>query len=142
MATAQHGDIVHVHYTGRLDDGSVFDASEGRSPLAFKLGAGQVIAGFEQAVDGMEVGATKTVRIPAAEAYGTRRDDLVLEVPRSQLPDELAVDVGARLQMQRHDGPSLPVTVVAVDEAAVTLDANHPLAGQALTFDLHLVAIV
>ena len=141
MATARDGDIVHVHYTGRLDDGSVFDASEGRNPLAFKLGAGQVIPGFEQAIDGMEVGGSKTVRIPVDEAYGMRRDDLVLEVPRSQLPDDLEVDVGARLEMQRGDGQSLPVMVVAADDAAITLDANHPLAGQALTFELHLVAI-
>jgi peptidylprolyl isomerase len=141
MATARRGDIVHVHYTGRLDDGSVFDASEGRSPLAFKLGAGQVIPGFEQAVDGMEVGGSKTVRIPVDEAYGTRRDDLVLEVPRAHLPDDLDADVGARLEMQRQDGHSLPVVVVAADDAAITVDANHPLAGQALTFELRLMAI-
>jgi peptidylprolyl isomerase len=141
MATAKPGNTVHVHYTGRLDDGSVFDASEGRDPLAFTLGAGQVIEGFEQAVAGMGVGDSKTVRIPVDEAYGQRRADLVLEVPREQLPDDLEVDVGSRLEMQRPDGQGMPVTVVAKDDAGITLDANHPLAGQALTFELQLVAI-
>ncbi len=141
MATAKSGDIVHVHYTGRLDDGSVFDASEGRDPLEFTLGAGQVIDGFDRALDGMEVGASKRVRIPVEEAYGPRRDDLVLAIPRSQVPAGMEVEVGSRLELQRPDGQRMPVTVVATDEAAIHLDANHPLAGEALTFELELVAI-
>jgi peptidylprolyl isomerase len=141
MAIAKRGDIVHVHYEGRLDDGSVFDDSEGRDPLAFTLGAGQVIDGFERAIDGMAVGARRTVRIPVDEAYGERRPDLLLEVPRGELPDDLDVAVGARLEMHR-EGRAMPVVVVAADEVAIKLDANHPLAGQALTFDLRLVAIV
>jgi FKBP-type peptidyl-prolyl cis-trans isomerase 2 len=141
QTVAQPGDTVHVHYTGRLDDGSVFDASEGRDPLAFTLGQGQVIAGFDDAIAGMEVGATKTVRIPADEAYGARRDDLLIEVPRTQLPDGLEVEVGMQLQLRREDGGAMPVTVADTAEGSITLDANHPLAGQALTFDLQLVAI-
>jgi peptidylprolyl isomerase len=140
MAIARRGDTVHVHYTGRLDDGSVFDDSEGRDPLTFTLGTGQVIDGFERAIDGMEVGARRTVRIPVGEAYGERRPDLLLEVPRRELPEGLDVEVGARLEMHR-EGQAMPVVVVAADEVAIHLDANHPLAGQALTFDLRLVAI-
>jgi len=141
MATAKPGDTVHVHYTGRLDDGSVFDASEGRDPLEFTLGAGHVIDGFDRALDGMEVGTSKSVRIPVEEAYGERRDDLVLELPRSQVPEGMVVEVGARLELQRHDGHTMPVTVIATDDVAIKLDANHPLAGEALTFELQLVAI-
>lgn len=141
MTTAASGDTVHVHYTGKLDDGSVFDASEGRDPLAFTLGGGQVIPGFDQAVDGMRVGESKTVRIPADEAYGTRRDELLIEVPTEQLPDDLEVEVGARLHMRGPDGGAGPVTVVAMHDEGITLDANHPLAGEALTFELQLVAI-
>ncbi len=141
MQTAKAGDTVHVHYTGRLDDGTVFDASEGREPLAFTLGQGQVIEGFEQAVDGMAVGTAKTVRIPPDEAYGTRRDDLLIEVPREQLPEEMAVEVGMQLQLRREDGGALPVTVAETGDASIVLDANHPLAGEALTFELQLVAI-
>jgi len=141
MTTAATGDTVHVHYTGKLDDGSVFDASEGRDPLAFTLGGGQVIPGFDQAIDGMRIGESKTVRIPAEEAYGSRRDELLLELPNEQLPDDLDVEVGARLHMRGPDGGAVPVTVVAKHDDGITLDANHPLAGEALTFELQLVAI-
>lgn len=141
MAHASSGDTVAVHYTGKLDDGRVFDASEGRDPLTFTLGAGQVIAGFDDAVGGMRVGERKTVRIPADEAYGERRDDLLLSVPRGDLPDGVPLELGSRLQMTAGDGSAVPVTVVAQDDEAVTLDANHPLAGEALTFELTLVAI-
>ena len=141
MSTAKAGDTVHVHYTGRLDDGSVFDASEGRDPLAFTLGHGQVIGGFDQAVAGMAVGDAKTVRIPVEEAYGPRREDLLIEVPREQLPAGLDVEVGMQLQLRREDGGAMPVTVADAGASSITLDANHPLAGQALTFELQLVAI-
>lgn len=141
MATAKAGDTVHIHYTGTLDDGSVFDSSEGREPLTVTLGRGQVIPGFENAALGMEVGETKKARLDVEEAYGERRDDLMLDVPREHLPNDLEVDIGTPLQLQQEDGSAVPVTVSAVDEANVTLDANHPLAGQALTFELTLVAI-
>jgi peptidylprolyl isomerase len=140
MTIAKRGDTVHVHYTGRLDDGSVFDDSAGRDPLAFTLGAGQVIGGFERAIEGMAVGARRTVRIPVAEAYGERRPEALLQVQRTELPDGLDVELGARLEMHRN-GQAMPVVVVAADAVAITLDANHPLAGRALTFDLHLVSI-
>jgi peptidylprolyl isomerase len=141
MANAEFGDTVHIHYTGRLDDGSVFDASAGRDPLSFELGAGQVIPGFDQAVLGMAIGEQKTVRIAVEEAYGEPREDLRFRIPRERLPEGMDPEVGAKLQMAGHDGGSFPVTVVERDEASVILDANHPLAGEALTFELELVSI-
>ena len=141
MATAKQGDTVHIHYTGTLDDGSVFDSSEGRDPLTITLGSGQVIPGFENAALGMEVGETKKARLVVDDAYGERRDDLLLDVPREQLPDDLEVDIGTPLQLQQEDGSAVPVTVTALTEESITLDANHPLAGQPLTFELTLVAI-
>ncbi len=141
MATAKQGDTVHIHYTGTLDDGSVFDSSEGRDPLTITLGSGQVIPGFENAALGMEVGETKKARLDVDDAYGERRDDLLLDVPREQLPDDLEVDIGTPLQLQQEDGSAVPVTVTALTEESITLDANHPLAGQPLTFELTLVAI-
>lgn len=141
MPTAKQGDTVQIHYTGSLEDGTVFDSSEGRDPLSFTLGEGQVISGFEQATLGMEVGETKTTRIEVEDAYGERRDELVLEVPREQLPNELEVEVGTPLQLQQPDGSAVPVTVSALDEQTVTLDANHPLAGEPLQFELTLVGI-
>lgn len=142
MAAASDGDTVRVHYTGELDDGVIFDTSAGGEPLQFTLGAGAVIPGFEQAVLGMDPGETTTVRIPANDGYGERRDDLVLEVERDQVPPDLNPQVGERLEIRRQDGSSVPVTVSAVSEKIVTLDANHPLAGQALTFQIELVEIV
>ena len=138
---AQAGDTVAVHYTGTLDDGRTFDSSQGREPLEFRLGGGQVISGFDEAVAGMEVGEQKTVRIPAEDAYGPRRDDLLLELRREQIPPEIDLEVGMGLSVQQPDGQPLPVTVAALGEGSVTLDANHPLAGEDLTFDLTLVAI-
>ena len=137
---ASSGDSVRIHYTGRLDDGTVFDSSDGRAPLAFTVGSGQVIPGFDQAVDGMEPGESQTVRIPAEEAYGARRDDMVLEVPRSAFGDETP-EAGMRVQLGLDGGGSLDAAIVAVGDETVTLDANHPLAGQALTFDIELVEI-
>lgn len=141
MATATNGDTVHVHYTGRLDDGTVFDSSEGRDPLAFTVGAGQVVPGFDEAVSGMQVGDEKTVRIAPGDGYGERRDDLVLDVPNEQLPDGLVPEVGMELGLRGQDGQTMPVRVAAVGTDAITLDANHPLAGKTLTFDVTLVAI-
>lgn len=141
MNSAENGNLVRVHYTGKLDDGSVFDSSHGRDPLEFTLGGGQVISGFEQAVAGMEVGETRSARVPADEAYGQRREDLLLEVERQQIPDSIEVEVGTQLQLQQGDGQNVPVTVTDVDSDSVTLDANHPLAGQDLTFELELVDV-
>ena len=141
MAQAKQGDTVRVHYTGTLDDGQEFDSSRGLDPLTFTLGAGSVIQGFDDAVDGMAVGESKRVTIPAAEAYGDRRDELTLRVPRSELPTDLELEVGSRLRMEQ-GADSVIVTVRDMDEGSVMLDANHPLAGEALTFDLELVEIV
>ena len=141
MPQAQPGDTVRIHYTGTLDDGEVFDTSEGREPLAFTLGEGQVIAGFDTAVAGMEPGEKKTVTIPADEAYGQHRDEMVLEVGRDQLPPELNPEEGDALTMSMGDGMELPVLVREVTESHVVLDANHPLAGEDLTFEIELVGI-
>ena len=141
MAQARSGDTVRIHYTGRLDDGSTFDSSQGREPLEFTLGEGQVIPGFEDGVEGMSPGEEKTVTIPADQAYGPRNDDMVLVVDRAQFPDHIRPEVGQQLQMSQ-DGQVAIVTIVDVDDDSVTLDANHPLAGEDLTFDLRLVEIV
>jgi len=138
---AKTGDTVKVHYTGKLEDGSVFDTSVGSEPLEFTVGDGQIISGFEQAVIGMQAGESKTVTIPVDQAYGPRRDDMVLEVNRDELPEGLKPEIGMQLQMNQGDGSLLIVTVTEVSETTIKLDANHPLAGQALTFDIELVEI-
>lgn len=141
MAAAKAGDTVRVHYTGRLEDGEVFDSSQGRQPIEFQLGSGQVIAGFESAVTGMEPGQSRTVTIPANEAYGPHRDENVVSVPRTQFPDDIEPSVGQQLQMSQ-GGQVYRVTVTDVGDETVSLDANHPLAGRDLTFELELVEIV
>ena len=138
---AEDGNTVIVHYTGTLEDGTVFDSSIDREPLEFVLGAGTMIPGFEDAVRGMQVGQSKTVTIPAQEAYGEHRDDMVLVIERSQLPEGLNPEVGQRLQMQQPDGGPVVVIVTDVTETTLTLDANPPLAGKDLTFELKLVEI-
>lgn len=141
MRKAQAGDTVRIHYTGTLEDGSVFDSSQGRDPLEFTLGSGQVIAGFDEGVTGMQQGEQKTITIPAAAAYGPHHEELVIRVGADELPEGLHPEVGQKLQMS--DGQQvMMVTVTAADEAGVTLDANHPLAGKDLTFALELVEIV
>ncbi|HYW35782.1 MAG TPA: peptidylprolyl isomerase [Balneolaceae bacterium] len=140
MAKAKNGDTVKVHYTGKLNDGSVFDSSQDREPLEFTLGEGQLIPGFEKAVEGMEVGDNTTVEIPSDEAYGERRDDLELEVAKNELPGDIDPEVGMQLQMkQQESGQAIPVQITAVEDEKVKLDANHPLAGKDLTFDIELV---
>lgn len=141
MAKAKQGDTVKVHYAGRLADGSEFDSSQGAEPLRFTLGQGQVIEGFEQAVIGMKPGEAKTVDIPADEAYGPHQEEMVLKVDRSDLPAELKPEVGQQLQLRQAKGRPVVVTVTEVTDDSVTLDANHPLAGQDLTFDIELVEI-
>jgi peptidylprolyl isomerase len=138
---AKRGDTVHVHYKGTLDDGSMFDSSEGGEPLTFTLGSGEVIPGFETAIEGMSKGETRTQRIDADNAYGERRDELVFTVGREQMPEGNEIEVGDMLQVGFPDGSSAAVQVAAMDEQSVTLDANHPLAGKALTFELQLVEI-
>ena len=141
MAEAKQGDTVHVHYTGRLADGTTFDSSQDRDPLEITLGQGAVIPGFEKAVEGMAVGDQKTAAIPVDEAYGPRRDELVMDVPRTQLPDGLDPKPGEQLRMQTPDGQAVPVVVADASNETIKIDANHPLAGKDLTFDLLLVKI-
>jgi peptidylprolyl isomerase len=141
MSQAKAGDTVKIHYTGTLDDGTQFDSSEGRDPLEFEIGSGQVIPGFDKAVEGMAVGDTKTVNIPVDDAYGPRHDQMIQEVPKSALPDEVEPAVGMGLQARRPDGAMLDLTITEVGEETITVDGNHPLAGQPLNFDLELVEI-
>ena len=142
MARAKYGDTVKVHYTGRLDDGTVFDTSADGDPLQFTIGSGQIIPGFEQAVVGMNPGESKTVKIPAEDAYGQRREDLIIEVEKSQLPEGLKPEVGLQLQSRQPDGRIVVLTIADITESHVTLDANHPLAGKDLTFEIQLVEII
>ncbi len=141
MTAAKSGDKVRIHYTGTLADGSVFDSSEGREPLEFTLGSGQVIPGFDTGVSGMTVGEKKTIEIPCDDAYGPLQDGARQDVPRAQIPAEIPLEVGIQLQMQSPEGQVIPVTVVEITDETVTLDANHPLAGKDLTFALELVSI-
>lgn len=141
MAEAKQGDTVHIHYTGRLADGTTFDSSKDRDPLELTLGEGAVIPGFEKAIEGMTVGDQKTAEIPVNDAYGPRRDELVMDVPRTQLPDGMDPKPGEQLRMQTPDGQAVPVVVADTSDEAVKIDANHPLAGKDLTFDLLLVKI-
>jgi len=139
MTQAELGDKVQTLYVGKLDDGTVFDSSEGKPPLEFIVGDGQVIPGYEQGVLGMDVGESKTVRIPVNEAYGPRRDDMIMVRDREEFPPEMDPKVGDKLEMRRPDGTVAMVTVVETSPEGVTLDANHPLAGQDLIFDIRLV---
>ncbi|HEY4706479.1 MAG TPA: peptidylprolyl isomerase [Thermodesulfobacteriota bacterium] len=142
MENAKHGDIVKVHYTGTLDDGIRFDTSEGREPLQFVIGEGMLIPAFEQAVVGMNPGDSKSLHVPAEDAYGPYFDELILEVDRSQIPPYIDPEEGMQLQITQDDGSSTVVKVVKLTEERVYLDANHPLAGKDLNFDLMLVDIV
>lgn len=141
MSKVKDGDTVKVHYTGTLEDGTVFDTSREREPLEFTLGGGQLIPGFEKAVLGMAEGDTTEVSIESGDAYGERRDDLELEVSKSDLPDNIEPEVGMQLQMQQEEGRAIPVQITDVEEEYVTLDANHPLAGKDLNFEIELVEI-
>jgi len=142
MAQAKSGDTVRVHYTGRLDDGTVFDSSADRDPLELTIGGDRLIPGFEQAVIGMNTGDSKSVEIPADEAFGPYREELVTEVDRSRLPADLVPEVGQKLNMTDVGGRTTVVTVAEVSESSITVDTNHPLAGEDLTFDIELVQIV
>ncbi len=137
----EDGKKVRIHYTGTLSDGEKFDSSAGRDPLEFETGSGMVIPGFDSAVRDMEVGGKKTVTLPAAEAYGELREEMIGDFPKKHFPPDMELAVGMPLQMTGPDGP-VPVVVKEIKEDAVTLDANHPLAGKDLTFALELVEIV
>jgi peptidylprolyl isomerase len=144
LSKVKDGDTVKVHYTGKLtDEGTVFDSSREREPLEFTLGEGKLIPGFEKAVIGMEEGDNTTVEIDSADAYGQRREDLELEVSKTDLPDNIEPQVGMQLQMQQQEnGQAIPVQITAVEDDYVKLDANHPLAGKDLTFDIELIELV
>lgn len=142
MSQAKSGDTVRVHYSGRLQDGQEFDSSEGREPLEFTIGTGQIVPGVEEAVVGMNLGDERTVTVAADDAYGQRRDDMVQQIERSMLPEGMEPQIGMRLAAEGPGGSSLMLTVVDLDETSITVDANHPLAGHDLTFDLKLVEIV
>ena len=141
MSEAKNGDNVKIHYTGKLDDGTVFDSSANSEPLQFTLGKGQVIPGFEQAVIGMNIGETKTTKIPPDKAYGQYRKEMVLEVSKTDLPKDIEVQIGQQLQINQPSGQTFVVTATNISESHITLDANHPLAGKDLTFDIKLVEI-
>lgn len=141
MQVVKSGDTVKVHYHGKLSNGETFDSSEGRDPLEFKVGTGNVIAGFDNGVLEMKPGDKKTLEIPVDEAYGPRNDELVLEFPNEKLPEDMKPEKGMQLQLSGQDGQVYPVVVTEVKEEGVVLDANHPLAGEALVFDVELVEI-
>jgi peptidylprolyl isomerase len=142
MAKAKSGDTVKVYYTGKLEDGTLFDSSSEGNPLVFEIGAGRVIAGFEQAVTGMAPGETRTEMIPAEQAYGPRREEMALVMARSRIPKGLELKIGQVLQVRGPEGEHTRVTVTAVSDSTVTLDANHPLAGKNLSFEIELLEIV
>ena len=142
MAQAKAGDKISVHYTGKLTDGTLFDSSAEREPLEFEIGSGMVIKGFDEGVMGMSVGEKKTVHIPAAEAYGDMNPEHMAVFNKAEIPSDIPYEIGMQLNMhQDGSGQVMPVTVVEVTDTTITLDANHPLAGKDLIFDLELVSI-
>ena len=141
MTQVKNGDTVHLHYKGTLNDGTVFDSSEGREPLSFVVGAGHIIPGLDSAIPGMSVGDRKTVTVPCGQAYGDVNPAMRQAVPRAEIPGNIPTEVGTQLQMQTQTGEVIPVVIVDADDATITLDANHPLAGKDLTFAIELVSI-
>jgi peptidylprolyl isomerase len=142
MQQVKNGDKVKVHYHGRFTDGTTFDSSEGREPLEFTVGEGSVIKGFDDGVMGMSIGDKKTVSIQAGDAYGDKSEDMLVEFPREQFPPDMNPEVGMQLNMTNGNGQVILVTIVEVKDDTVILDANHPLAGKDLIFDIELVSIV
>ena len=141
MSVAKAGDAVQVHYTGKLADGEVFDSSEGREPLGFSLGSGNVIPGFENAILGMQIGEVKDVVIPVNEAYGERHEQMIQTVPRDQMDLGVEPEVGMTVELHSESGEVIPLVISEVTETTVTVDGNHPLAGQELHFNIRLVEI-
>ena len=139
MTKVTDGSRVKVHYTGTLNDGTVFDTSKDREPLEFTVGQGQVIQGFEEAVRGMEAGDSKKVTIQCDQAYGQRREDMILQIPKENFPAEIPVKAGQQLMLRHPEGQEIPAMIMEVQESTVTLDANHPLAGEDLNFEIKLV---
>ena len=142
MQQAKKGDKVKVHYHGKLTNGETFDSSAGREPLEFEIGAGSVIKGFDDGVSGMKVGEKKTNNIPVDEAYGQRSEDMLIEFPKDRFPTDMEIKEGMQLMMSNGTGQNIPVIVAEVKDDGVILDANHPLAGEDLIFDIELVEIV
>ena len=142
MQEAKKGDKVKVHYHGKLTNGETFDSSAGREPLEFEVGSGSVIKGFDEGVSGMKVGEKKTINIPVDEAYGQRSEDMLIEFPKDRFPTDMEIKEGMQLMMSNGTGQNIPVIVTEVKDDAVILDANHPLAGEDLIFDIELVEII
>lgn len=141
MTQAKSGDTIKLNYIGRLGDGSVFDTTENRQPLQFVLGQDRLIKGFEEAVVGMNPGESKTVELQPEDAYGPRRDEMVLAIDRATLPQDVQPQVGQKIQLQTQEGQPVEAAVTGVTESNITVDANHPLAGRPLTFEIHLLEV-
>ncbi|HXG93742.1 MAG TPA: peptidylprolyl isomerase [Blastocatellia bacterium] len=141
MDKVKEGDNISLHYTGTLDDGTVFDSSEGGAPLSFTVGSGEVIQGFDEGVRGMEVGETRDINIPPDQAYGQYYDELVRVVPRQAFPPNITPAVGMAFELELPSGQTMPVRIIDVEGDNVTLDANHLLAGETLNFKVKLVSI-
>lgn len=141
MSEAKTGNTVKIHYTGKLDNGTIFDSSKQREPFQFTIGQGQVIPGFEESVLGMQTGETKSFNIPCDKAYGQKQDELIIEIPKENIPNEVEYDVGTHLQIQQPNGQVVAVLVKSINENTVTIDANHPLAGENLTFEIELLEV-
>ncbi len=139
MSKVEDGTQVKVHYTGKLNDGTVFDSSQDKEPLEFTMGQGEVIPGIEDAVRDMDQGESKQVTIGKDQAYGDRRDDMIIDVPKDKFPEEIPQDVGQQLMLKHPEGQEFPAVIVDVKEETVTLDANHPLAGEDLNFEIERV---
>ncbi len=142
MEKAKTGDVVRVHYTGKLTNGEQFDSSTGREPLQFTVGAGQMIKGFDAAMPGMNVGDKKTINILPVDAYGEKDEKAIIEFPKENIPKEMKLDVGMQLQLSNEAGQPFPVTVSEIKDDVVMLDGNHHLAGKELVFDIELMEIV
>ena len=142
MAQVKEGDVVRVHYTGKLNNGEQFDSSVGREPLEFTVGAGQMIKGFDAAMPGMNVGEKKTINISPEDGYGEKNDDAIIEFPKENIPEDIKLEAGMPLTLTNQEGQPVPVIVIEVKDDVVILDANHFLAGQELVFDIELVEII
>jgi peptidylprolyl isomerase len=141
MGQAKEGDTVKIHYTGKLENGEVFDSSRDREPMQFKMGGGEVIPGFEKGIAGMEVGESKDITIPPEEAYGAKNEQLIFEIERNKLPDQITPEVGMPLQMTQENGQPVNVIITALTDDTITINANHPLADEILHFNVELVEI-
>jgi peptidylprolyl isomerase len=132
------GDTITVNYTGKFEDGTVFDSSEGKQPLKFTVGSGQLIKGFDEAVVGMKQGEKTTITLPPEEAYGVRHEGMIIDIPKAQIPEDMKLEVGMRLHLRDPNGNPVPAVVAEITEEAVKMDANHPMAGKTLIFDIEI----